>query len=101
MLAAFVIIAAVVVLLAGSACDLWTDAIRYKSIGFDGVFWTRLGSQAGLFVAAMLVSLVFLLADLAGGHASPRQRTRNGRAVSAPSPTGSRRPSARPTSAPA
>ena len=29
--------------------DLWTDALWYQSVGFDGVFWTRLGAQVGLF----------------------------------------------------
>ena len=29
--------------------DLWTDALWFHSVGFDGVFWTRIGAQAGLF----------------------------------------------------
>ena len=30
--------------------DLWTDALWYRSVGFDSVFWTRVGAQAGLFL---------------------------------------------------
>ena len=26
--------------------DLWTDALWFQSVGFDAVFWTRLGAQA-------------------------------------------------------
>ena len=79
--AAFIIIAAVVVLLAGFGVDLWTDAIWYKSVGFDGVFWTRLGAQAGLFVVGMLAALVILLANLwlAGRLAPPADPERPGR----------------------
>ena len=44
--------------------DLWTDALWYASVGFDGVFWTRLGAQAGLFLAGLLVALLVLLTNL-------------------------------------
>jgi uncharacterized membrane protein (UPF0182 family) len=44
--------------------DLWTDALWFTSVGFDAVFWTRLGVQAGLFVAAAVVALVILLGNL-------------------------------------
>jgi uncharacterized protein len=44
--------------------DLWTDALWYASVGFDGVFWTRLGAQTGLFVGGLLVALLILLANL-------------------------------------
>ncbi len=44
--------------------DLWTDALWYGSVGFDAVFWTRLSAQAGLFVAAGIVTLVVLLGNL-------------------------------------
>ncbi len=42
-------------------------------MGFDPVFWTRLGSQVGLFAAGLVGALVFLLANLwlAGRLAPP------------------------------
>jgi uncharacterized membrane protein (UPF0182 family) len=39
---------------------IWTDAIWYQSVGFAGVFWTRLGSQLGLFALGALVGFLFL-----------------------------------------
>ncbi len=44
--------------------DLWTDALWYASVGFDGVFWTRLGAQVGLFAAGLVLALVVLLGNL-------------------------------------
>ena len=44
--------------------DLWTDVLWYQSVGFDGVFWTRLGAQAGLFVATLGAALLILLGNL-------------------------------------
>ncbi|MEA2545864.1 MAG: uncharacterized protein QOI09_1137, partial [Chloroflexota bacterium] len=44
--------------------ELWTDAIWYKSVGFDQVFWTRLGAQGGLFAAGGLISAAVLLGNL-------------------------------------
>ncbi len=79
--AAFIVVAAVVVLLVGFGVDLWTDAIWYKSVGFDGVFWTRIGAQALLFVGGLLFALVFLLANLwlAGRLIPPVDPERPGR----------------------
>ena len=45
--------------------DLWTDALWYASVHFDGVFWTRVGAQALLFVGGLLLALVVLLGNLA------------------------------------
>lgn len=59
-LTAFIVVAAVVVLIAGFGVDLWTDVIWYSSVGYDDVFWTRLASQAGLFVAGLLGALLIL-----------------------------------------
>ena len=56
-------IVALLVLLA-SGIDLWTDAIWYRSVGFDSVFWTRLGVQVWLFVGAGVLALVVLLGNL-------------------------------------
>ncbi len=51
-------------LLFGLGLDLWTDALWYQSVGFDGVFFTRLGAQVGLFAGATLVALIVILANL-------------------------------------
>ncbi|HYN48286.1 MAG TPA: UPF0182 family protein, partial [Candidatus Nanopelagicales bacterium] len=61
------------VFLVGAGLDLATDAIWFQSVGFDPVFWTRLGSQVGLFAAGLLVALVFLFGNLwlAGRLAPP------------------------------
>jgi uncharacterized membrane protein (UPF0182 family) len=78
--AIFVIIA-LVVFLAGVGVDLWTDAIWYTSVGYDAVFWTRIGAQVGLFVAALVVALVVLGLNLfiAGRLAPPADPERPGR----------------------
>ena len=61
-----VVVAAIVLILilGGSVVTFWTDAIWYKSVGFDSVFWTRILTQGGLFIGAFIVSLVFLLGGL-------------------------------------
>jgi uncharacterized membrane protein (UPF0182 family) len=60
---ALIAIFAILVLFA-AGINLWTDAIWYKSVGYDSVFWTRLGVQAGLFVGAGLLALIVLLGNL-------------------------------------
>ncbi len=57
----------------GSILDLVTDAIWFKSIGFDSVFYTRVGTQAVLFVATLVGVIVLLAVDLwlAGRLAPP------------------------------
>ena len=50
--------------LAAAGIDLWTDAIWFRSVGFDSVFWTRIGAQVGLFIAAGVVALIVLLGNL-------------------------------------
>ncbi|MFN8629463.1 MAG: UPF0182 family protein [Chloroflexota bacterium] len=65
--ASLVIIVAVVALaliVFGSVVNLWTDASWYKSVGFDSVFWTRLGGQVGLFALGLVVALIVLLANV-------------------------------------
>ena len=61
------------VFLVAAGLDLVTDAIWFQSVGFDPVFWTRLGSQVVLFVAGLLAALAFLFANLwlAGRLAPP------------------------------
>ena len=53
-----------IVLLLGVGLDLWTDALWYQSVGFDAVFWTRIGAQFGLFLGATVVALVVILGNL-------------------------------------
>ena len=62
-IAAVAIVVALILLftLGGSLVNLWTDLIWYRSVGFDSVFWTRLLTQAGLFVGMLLLALLFLL----------------------------------------
>ncbi len=75
------IVVVFVLLLAGAFIDLWTDAIWYQSVGFDSVFWTRIGAQAGLFAAGLLIALVVLLGNLliAGQLTPPADPERPGR----------------------
>jgi uncharacterized membrane protein (UPF0182 family) len=44
--------------------EFWTDAIWFRSVGFDGVFWTRIGAGAGLFAAVTVLALIVLLGNL-------------------------------------
>jgi uncharacterized protein len=44
--------------------ELWTDAIWYRSVGYDAVFWTRLRVQGLLFLLGLAVTLVVLLGNL-------------------------------------
>ena len=62
-----------VFLLIGPGIDLWTDAIWYRSVGFESFFWTRVGTQFGLFAGVLIAALVVLLGDLwlAGRLAPP------------------------------
>jgi hypothetical protein len=63
-LAVVVVVVVAILALAGTGIDLWTDATWYKSVGFDSVFWTRLGGQAGLFILGFAVALVVLLVNI-------------------------------------
>ena len=69
-----------VVLMLVVGIQLWTDAIWFKSVGFDGVFWTRVGVQVGLFVAGLVVALAVLLGNvwLAGRLVPPVEAGRGG-----------------------
>ncbi|HYO42262.1 MAG TPA: UPF0182 family protein [Candidatus Limnocylindrales bacterium] len=80
-LGAVVVVIALVVFLAGTGIDLWTDAIWYRSVGFDSVFWTRLSAQIGLFAVGLAVALVVLLFNLwlAGRLAPPADPEKPGR----------------------
>jgi hypothetical protein len=73
LLVVVVIILLSAVFLVGTGIQLVTDATWFKSVGYDAVFWTRIGAQAGLFALGLVVALVFLLLNiwLAGRLAPP------------------------------
>ena len=50
-----------VVILLGVGVNFLTDAIWFRSVGFESVFWTRVTTQAGLFAGGGIVALLFLL----------------------------------------
>ena len=79
---ALVILAIVVFFtLAGFILDLVTDAIWFKSVGYDGVFFIRIATQAALFVGVFIAVLTFLGFNvwLAGRLAPPPDPERAGR----------------------
>ena len=63
-LAAIVLFVLFLFVLGGFLLDFWTDAIWYHSVGYDSVFWTRIGTQGGLFVLTLVVALLFLLGNV-------------------------------------
>jgi len=82
--AGLVIVVGVILLflfLFGTVVNLWTDVAWYKSVGFDSVFWTRLGAQASLFAIALVATLLFLLLNLwiAGRFVPPQDPDKPGR----------------------
>ncbi|HET7474144.1 MAG TPA: UPF0182 family protein [Candidatus Limnocylindrales bacterium] len=68
-----VVIAVVfVVLMLVVGIQLWTDAIWFKSVGYDAVFWTRIGVQSGLFALGVALALAVLWGNLwLAGRLSP------------------------------
>ena len=60
-----IIAVAAIVLMLVVGLELWTDAIWYTSVGYDEVFWQRLGIQVALFVVGFAGSLVLFLVNLA------------------------------------
>ena len=74
-LAIAVVVGLFIFIMAVVGLELWTDAIWYASVGYDAVFWTRLGAQVGLFVAGLVLALVVLLGNLwlAGRLAPPAE----------------------------
>jgi uncharacterized protein len=59
-----IVIALFVITMLVVGVDLWTDAIWYRSVGYDAVFWRRISVQVGLFVFGTLVAIVVLLGNL-------------------------------------
>jgi len=51
----------VVVILLGVGVNFLTDAIWFRSVGFESVFWTRVTTQIGLFAGGGILALAFLL----------------------------------------
>jgi len=82
-LAVGVVVILFVIIMFAVGLDLWTDAIWYKSVGYDAVFWTRVGAQVGLFVGGLVLALVVLLGNLwlAGRLAPPASRVGAGGTV--------------------
>src|SRR5689334_9118375 len=68
-----IVVVAFVVLMLVVGVQLWTDAIWFKSVGYDAVFWTRIGIQTGLFAAGTVIAIVVLWGTLwlAGRLAPP------------------------------
>ena len=74
-----VVLAIFLVLMLVVGIQLWTDAIWYRSVGFDPVFWTRLGSQGGLFLAGALIAGAVLFGNLwLAGRLAPSAGTPGG-----------------------
>ena len=70
---AFAILLSVFALTIGLA----TDAIWFDSVGFAGVFWTRVGTQVVCFVGGALVAFLFLWLNLwLAGRFIPKGQTR-------------------------
>jgi uncharacterized membrane protein (UPF0182 family) len=53
-----------VIFLFSVGLDMWTDALWFKSVGFDSVFWTRLGATFGLFLGTFILAVAVLFANL-------------------------------------
>ena len=61
---AFGAIVVLILVFGAGLLEFWTDAIWYTSVGFDGVFWTRIGAGAALFVGVAVLALVVFLGNL-------------------------------------
>src|SRR6478609_2546879 len=59
-----ILVVAFVVVMLAFGIELWTDAIWFKSVGYDQVFWTRVGVQVGLFLLGLVIALAVLLGNL-------------------------------------
>ncbi|MEO7666951.1 MAG: UPF0182 family protein [Dehalococcoidia bacterium] len=59
-----IVIATIILLFGTGAIEFWTDAIWYKSVQFEGVFWTRVWAQSALFVVGFAITLLVLLGNL-------------------------------------
>ncbi len=57
-------IVAIILLFGTGVIEFWTDAIWYRSVNFDGIFWTRVWASSALFVGGVVVTLLILLGNL-------------------------------------
>jgi uncharacterized protein len=66
-------IAVLLFLFVSVGVGFWTDVLWYRSVGFEPVFWTRVGAIGALFVLGTALTLVVLLGNLwiAGRLAPP------------------------------
>jgi uncharacterized membrane protein (UPF0182 family) len=58
------VVLGLILLFGAGLLEFWTDAIWYRSVGFDAVFWTRIGAGAGLFGGVTVLALIVLLGNL-------------------------------------
>ena len=70
-----VVLVLFVIIMLAVGLELWTDAIWYASVGYDAVFWTRLGAQVGLFVGGLVLPSSSCSA-ISGWRAASRHRRR-------------------------
>jgi len=61
---AFGAIVVLILVFGAGLLEFWTDAIWYASVGFDSVFWTRIGAGAALFAGVAVLALVVLFGNL-------------------------------------
>ena len=61
---AFGAIVVLILVFGAGLLEFWTDAIWYRSVGFDAVFWTRIGAGAALFAGVAVLALVVFLGNL-------------------------------------
>ncbi|HSK53263.1 MAG TPA: UPF0182 family protein [Clostridia bacterium] len=59
-----VFLALAIITLFGVGLELWTDALWFQSVGFEDVYWTRIGAGVALFLIGLVLSLVALLGNL-------------------------------------
>ena len=66
-----IVVAVIVIFLLFSVgIDLWTDALWFRSVGFDSVFWTRVAATFGLGVAAFVIAAAGLPRQSVAGRTS-------------------------------
>ena len=53
---------------AGLLSQFWTEVLWFSSVGYDRVLWTRLGTQAGLFVVGGAIVAVLVASSLIIGY---------------------------------
>jgi uncharacterized protein len=60
------------------AINFITDAMWYQSVGYQDVFWTRIGSQVGFFALGAVVAFILLLINIwLAGRLQPKGKMRS------------------------